>query len=304
MIMAQWKEGPSFLASLCLLLGLLAVYAFAEVPDAMAQSSGPGNAQSSDDTPALIRTIAETEGASVSARGARASTSLGYETDATAECWAFGDSLVAGQIPSGDGGGHSDYNYPAMTARRLGMVLHNQAKGGSGVVKDNDAINEMIDGLDMSRARLIIVGYGGYNESTTIHDTPMGSYTDKEEDSFVGYYYRLMAKLQRKCPYATVVYVSGPGSFVNGARAGEQFTALRQFADGEHSWGDLYDELEAMCNLNGWPCVNQHHVGSAVNMHNSEVLVGSDNKHFTDEGYKTYGNFLSAKIASCYSNLA
>ena len=234
----------------------------------------------------------------------------GYEP--TAELWAFGDSIVKGQIGRTETITTittSDYNYPTMAARRLGMVVKNRAIGGTGLVNNNAQLNAMVDNVDddpeydMSNAKIIIVGYGGYNEHPLDQHIDMGVYTDTTQESFVGYLYRFMKKIQEKYPYAIVMYVSGFGA---GLKNGTQFSTVRSFYDGQHTWGEFYDELEKMCNLRGWPCINQHLVGCGTNPITYNVWTAdnvNDDPHFSDAGYKVYGNFLSGKIASCYSNL-
>ena len=64
----------------------------------------------------------------------------------------------------------------------------------------------------------------------------------------------------------------------------------------------MYDTQEEMANLNVWSCINQAK-GCVFNEFNAATVIG-DQIHPTDYGYLLYGNYLSAKIAGCYSNLA
>lgn len=218
--------------------------------------------------------------------------------------YAFGDSTTYGQI--GGVGGQSSNNYPNCVGKLLNMIVKNEAKGGQGLLSDWDYIHtNYINNLDMSDANLITVGWA-YND--TYSSINFGDYTDDSDTTFIGKYYTIMKEFQQKCPTAQVILVTGFGSA--GGQVGppvvkgtlkNQFTSNRTFADKVVTVGEMYDELEKMCNLHGWPCVNQHH-GCALNEFNAPELIG-DQIHPTDEGYLVYGNHLAARIASFYANV-
>lgn len=216
--------------------------------------------------------------------------------------YAFGDSTTRGQI--GGGSGNTPFGYPRITADHLGMKVNNKAIGGQGLCKDWAAINNTIDSLDMSDATLITVGWF-YNDASTWATLPMGDYTSITDTTVIGRYYTIMKKLQEKCKTAQVILVTTygyPTAIDNHATLTQQFTAPITFADGQSTWGELFDEVERMCNLHGWPCVNQHH-GCALNQFNADRLIG-DQIHPTVEGYWVYGNNLAAQIGKYYTNMS
>ena len=260
-----------------------------------------------------------------------------YATDST--YFAFGDSLVAGQIGRWTGPTHhSNRGYPDTTAAMLHMKLNNQAVGGQGLIKDWALIIDTINALNMSSARLITVGW--YGNDGNVYKKPglaMGSYTDvtevdvtdadavkalvtytydEEEGALVpsgfgttvmGYYFTIMKLLQTKCPKSNVVLVTGYGHSGGdrtaqlGPTFKEQFTKVRYFGSGpSHTYKEMFDELEKMANLHGWGCVNQSK-GCAFNEFNAPYLFG-DHAHPTDDGYALYGNNLAPRIAQFYAN--
>ena len=216
--------------------------------------------------------------------------------DRASRYYAFGDSTTYGQIAVV--GGQSKYNYPACVGKILNMTVLNKGKGGQGLLKDWDEIHtDYINKLNMSDAKLITVGWA-YNDATLYKEINFGSYDDTSDSTFVGKYFTIMKEFQEKCPNAMVILITGYGSSI----VGEHFTYQYTFADGsKKSVKDMYDELEKMCHLHGWCCINQSK-GTWVNEFNWTHMIG-DNIHPTDEGYLRYGNYMSAKIASLYSNL-
>lgn len=224
-----------------------------------------------------------------------------------ARLFAWGDSIVRGQVRANV---FSDNNYPAMIGKLLGMKVTNLAIGGTGIYADWDSIHEQaIDSplLDFSDAKLLIVGYGTYNENT-LSTIPLGTYTDTTLDSFIGYYYNFMKDVQEKAPNATLVYVSGFGATGTNMLNGRQFSQSRTFEDGSHTWGEVYDEIERMCNLHGWACINQHHCGSPFNQWNMSTsneypLIDATGGHPNDRGYEIYGNGIAARVAAIYANM-
>ena len=233
-------------------------------------------------------------------------TSVDTKRDPDAVYYAFGDSVVKGQV-GGVSGVTSKHNYPACVGRLLGMQVQNKGVSNQGLVKDWSTINTTIENLDMSDAALITVGWA-YNDGGRYASNNYGAYTDTADSTVLGKYYSIMKKLQTKCPNAQVMLVTGYG-FAGGtvdpyqqATLTEQFTHVYTFNDGTHTVGEIYDDLERMCNLHGWPCINQHH-GCAFNEFNATALIG-DQIHPTDAGYMRYGNHLAARIAANYANLA
>lgn len=221
-----------------------------------------------------------------------------------AKYYAFGDSVVKGSI-GGNTSETSNNNYPASIGKLLGIQVINKAVGGQGLITDWNYIHDnYIDDevLDMSDANLITVGWA-YNDSSSYPNMNFGSYTDTSDDTFIGKYYTIMKEFQQKCPTAQVILITGYGSpsAVDGhATLSNQFTHQYTFADRNISTGDMYDELEKMANLNGWPCVNQHK-GCAFNKFKTDLI--GDNIHPTDEGYIAYSNVIAARVAQLYCNI-
>ena len=218
--------------------------------------------------------------------------------------YAFGDSTTKGQIGGGSGG-TSEYNYPNCAGKVLHMNVINKGVGGQGLLKDWDFIHsEYINGLDMSDAKLITIGWA-YNDTYT--NINFGNYTDVTDTTFIGKYYTILKEFQEKCPNAQIILITGygaPGGKVNPlikATCLNQFTQNYGFLDGSHTVKEMYDTLEQMANLHGWPCINQSK-GCAINKFNCSELIG-DQIHPTNEGYLRYGNYLAARIASFYSNI-
>lgn len=218
--------------------------------------------------------------------------------DKTAVYYAFGDSTTYGQIAVT--GARSPNNYPACVGRVLGMNVVNKAVGGQGLIKDWDTIfTNYIDGLDMSDAKLITVGWA-YNDGESRYKTMnFGTPYDTTPDTFIGKYYTIMKAFQEKCPNALVVLVTGYG--MSGTTY-DQFKSLYAFADGNQRIKVMYDTLEEMCNLNGWSCINQAR-GTWITRYNWSTYIG-DNIHPTAEGYVRYGSFIAAKMAAIYGNLS
>lgn len=215
--------------------------------------------------------------------------------DNSAKYFAFGDSTTYGQIATV--GGQSPYNYPACVGRMLNMVVTNKAIGGQGLLKDWDTIQQdYITDLDMTGAKLITVGWA-YNDSSQYTTLNFGTYTDVDETTVIGKYFTIMKQFQQKCPDAQVILITGYGS----TSVGNQFTAKYTFQDGQHTVKEFYDELEKMCNLHGWCCVNQSK-GTWVNEFNWADMIG-DNIHPKKETYLRYGNYMAGRISSFYGNV-
>lgn len=212
-----------------------------------------------------------------------------------AKYYAFGDSTTYGQIATV--GGQSPYNYPACVGRMLNMIVTNKAVGGQGLLKDWDTIQQdYIADLDMTGAKLITVGWA-YNDAAQYAALDFGTYTDVDETTVIGKYFTIMKKFQQKCPDAQVILITGYGS----TSIGNQFTAKYTFQDGQHTVKEFYDELEKMCWLHGWPCINQSK-GTWVNEFNWTEMIG-DNIHPKEEKYLNYGNYIAARINAIYFNL-
>lgn len=212
-----------------------------------------------------------------------------------AKYYAFGDSTTYGQIANV--GGQSPYNYPACVGRLLNMEVSNKGVGGQGLLKDWDTIQtDYIEALDMSDAELITVGWA-YNDNSEYASINMGSYTDTTEETVIGKYFTIMKQFQKKCPNAMVILITGYGLTL----VGSQFTGSYTFLDGQHTVKEFYDELEKMCHLHGWPCINQAK-GTWVNEYNWTTMIG-DNIHPTKEAYRNYANFIVGKISSIFSNV-
>lgn len=212
--------------------------------------------------------------------------------------YAFGDSTTKGTLV---GGGVSNYNYPQAVSEYLDILVDNRAEGGQGLISDWDTIqSEYIDELDMSDASLITVGWS-YNDPSQWTTMPMGVYTDTTLTSVIGYYYTIMKDFQTKCPTARVILITGFGA----GSYSHPFDIDYTFQDGDHPVYEYYNELEKMCNLHGWSCINQSK-GTWFSDVNRINLVGngdSDKIHPNDNGYKAYGNFIAGKIASLYANI-
>ena len=212
-----------------------------------------------------------------------------------AKYYAFGDSTTYGQIANV--GGQSPYNYPECVGRLLNMEVSNKGVGGQGLLKDWDTIQtDYIEALDMSDAELITVGWA-YNDNSEYASINMGSYTDTTEETVIGKYFTIMKQFQKKCPNAMVILITGYGLTL----VGSQFTGSYTFLDGQHTVKEFYDELEKMCHLHGWPCINQAK-GTWVNEYNWTTMIG-DNIHPTKEAYRNYANFIVGKISSIFSNV-
>lgn len=216
--------------------------------------------------------------------------------DHSAVYYAFGDSTTYGQVAVT--GEQSPYNYPACVGRELGLVVKNMGVGGQGLIKDWDFIHtEYLEGLDMSDAALVSVGWG-YNTGEDITKTlNFGSYTDTAPDTFIGKYYTILKEFQEKCPKAQVVLITGYGML----NEHHQFRAGYTFCDGMKSMREIYNTLEEMCTYNGWCCINQAK-GTWVTKINWSEYIG-DGVHPTTEGYFRYGGFIAAKMKAIYSNL-
>ena len=220
--------------------------------------------------------------------------------------YAFGDSLVYGY--DGDTHTRSANNYPAKIGKMLNMTVKNKAVVGQGLLKNwSDIHSDFIDDLDMSDANLITIGWA-YNDFNYYASTNFGDYTDTDDTTFIGKYYTILKEFQQKCKTAQIILITGHGW--GGGSSGppvvkptftEQFTHVLTFADGTITQGEMYDKLEKMANLHGWPCVNQAK-GCAINQFNCQTLIG-DNIHPTNEGYVLYSNVIAARVAGYYANV-
>lgn len=222
----------------------------------------------------------------------------GEQTDPAGVYYAFGDSTTYGQVAVT--GGQSYYNYPACIGRKLNMTVKNKAVGGQGLLKDWDFIHsEYVDGLDMSDADLVSIGWA-YNDGQSRYETlELGTAKDTGSDTFVGKYYTIMKEFQEKCPQAQIVLITGYGLMSD---TYSQFKSGYYFADGKiHSMKEIYDLLEEMCHYNGWCCINQAK-GSWITHYNWHTYIG-DNIHPTSEGYVRYGSFMAARMAAIFANL-
>ena len=215
--------------------------------------------------------------------------------------YAFGDSTTFGQkAGQASSAGADTYNYPRRVGAYLNMPYDNQGVPGQGIRKDWQTINDTIDNLDMSDADLITVAWAYNDTNSTIN---MGTYTDTDTTTAIGYYYTIMNKLQTKCPNATIILITGFG----GTTTASMFESNYTFLDGTHKIADYYNELEKMANSHGWCCINQAK-GCWVNDTNRATLIGnygsggSDHIHPTHEGYRHYSNFLCGKISAIYAN--
>lgn len=217
--------------------------------------------------------------------------------------YAFGDSTTYGQI-GGSGSLQSDNAYPFVIGRKLGMIVHNHGVKGQGLCKDWSTIqSDFISDLDMSNASLISVGWA-YNDRTAWSKLNRGTYQSDDTTTVIGRYYTILKDFQEKCPSARVVLITGYGSptAVDGqATLNDQFTSIYTFLDQTCTTGEVYDELEKMCNLRGFSCINQHK-GTCFNKFNASTFIG-DQIHPNDDGYLFYGQFLAAKMASLYANI-
>ena len=227
--------------------------------------------------------------------------------DTTAKYFAFGDSTTYGQIPGT--ANQSKYNYPACVGKLLHMQTINKGVPGQGLLTDWDDIQtDFIDALDMTGAKLVTLAWA-YNDGSQYASINFGAYTDTGSNTFIGKYFTIMKQFQQKCPYAKIVLITGFG-YPDGQVGppavkptfAEQFTHIYTFADGTKTIKQMYDTLEAMCNLHGWSCINQA-TGTVFNAWNVDEMIG-DQIHPTEAGYLTYGNFLAGRITSVYGNIA
>ncbi len=218
--------------------------------------------------------------------------------DSKAVYYAFGDSTTYGQLPLG---GRSAHNYPACVGKALEMVVKNMGVKGQSLIVDWDKIHvDFIDGLDMSDAALISVGWAYNTPESLIKNMKFGAAWDTKPNTFVGKHYTIMKEFQQKCPQAQVVFITGFGL---PSLKHEQFTFRCAFRDGLKSIKTVYDTLEEMCHLNGWNCINQAK-GTWINQHNLSAYIGDgDEVHPNDAGYIRYGGFIAAKMKAIYSNL-
>lgn len=216
--------------------------------------------------------------------------------DNSAVYYAFGDSTTWGQLPNGS---QSVYNYPAYVGGALEMVVKNKGVPGQSLIVDWDTIHtDFINGLDMSDAALISVGWA-YNTPESVTQTMnFGAASDTTPDTFVGKYYTIMKEFQEKCPQAQVVLITGYGM---AGTTYAQFTSSYAFADGNKTIQTMYNTLEEMCHRNGWCCINQAK-GCWVNRLNWSTYIG-DEVHPNSNGYARYGDFLAAKMKAIYGNM-
>ena len=205
---------------------------------------------------------------------------------------AFGDSTTYGQVAVT--GNRSVNNYPAVVGRALNMTVNNQGVKGQGLLENWDTIMSTVSSIDYTGVKLITVGWA-YNDTQQYQNYPLGSYTDDwDSETIIGKYFTIMDEIQSHAPTATVILVTGYG--IKG-----DFQFAINCADGDHTYKEFYDELEKMCNFRGWCCVNQSK-GCWVNFRTSDELIG-DNVHPTEDGYKVYGNYIAARIASLFANI-
>lgn len=219
--------------------------------------------------------------------------------------YAFGDSITYGQI--GGLGGQSKYNYPAIIARKLGIIADNNAVAGQGLIKDWNYIHsEYLTSLDMTDAILITLGWA-YNDGEYYPSTPFGSASSTDATSFIGKYYTIMKEFQQKCPKAKVILITGygyPDGTVNPVTKPtltEQFTHSYTFSSGNKTVKEMYDTLEEMCHLHGWSCINQAK-GTTFNQFNANELIG-DQIHPNNDGYYVYGNFIAGRVEAEFANV-
>nr|DAQ04533.1 MAG TPA: hypothetical protein [Caudoviricetes sp.] len=220
--------------------------------------------------------------------------SAGNNCDPSNKYVAFGDSTTYGQTPAGN---QSSYNYPTSIGKALNMEVQNLAVGGQGLIADWSEIQSLISGTDFSDVRLVTVGWA-YNDAGLYSTLNFGSYSDVNTNSFIGYYYNAMKLIQDEAPNASVILITGYG--VGDAENGI-FNHSYTFADGSKTTGEMYDELEKMCNSHGWCCINQHK-GSWINDATWSDLIG-DNIHPNAEGYKIYSDYIVGRIKSMFYNL-
>ena len=217
--------------------------------------------------------------------------------------YAFGDSIVWGQTTDG---AQSPYNYPAQVGLALQMRTHNYAERGQGLLKDWTAIHtNYINGLDMSNAKLITIGWA-YNDQQLYSSIPFGNANSTDSTTLIGHYYTIMKEFQQKCPLAKIVLITGYG-YPNGTinpvtkpTLTDQFTHEYTFSDGNKSVATMYDTLEEMCNKNGWSCINQHK-GTTLNQFNANTVF-LDQIHLVNDGYYLYGQYISGQMTSMYGN--
>lgn len=238
---------------------------------------------------------------------------------AKADCtyYAFGDSITWGY--SADYGHiQSEFNYPAMVGRLTGIEVHNVAVPGQGLIVNWNTetsvaaviptINQMIQNGDFANTRLVTVGWA-YNDSSMFSSIDFGNphadfpTSDTGITTWLGYYGRILAKLQTACPQAAVILVTGYGQPSQALPniLDNQFTYQRTFRDGVKTIREMYDALEEMANFHGFYCINQAR-GTVINRWNGSTIIG-DNIHPTYYGYRIYGNFLGSMIASIYGNM-
>lgn len=238
--------------------------------------------------------------------------------NAVGKYFAFGDSTTWG-YSADHNHDQSPWNYPALIGDLTGVEVHNAADPGQGLLKNwntatsEDAsvvgtINNMISNNDFDNAVLITVGWA-YNDADYYSAVDFGNPTDAIPaadtgiTTWLGYYARVMAKLQGAAPSAMVVLVTGFGytTATEGHKTDEQFTKTRTFRDGSKTIRQMYDALEEMANYNGWYCINQAK-GSAINKVNGSNIIG-DSIHPTYDNYRIYGNFIASRVAALFQNL-
>ena len=237
--------------------------------------------------------------------------------------YAFGDSTTWGYSSNNDHA-QSQWNYPAIVGDLIDINVVNYADPAQGLIKnwdtptmDGDVVKDfaivptieaMINNGDFDNTKLITVGWA-YNDGSYYSSLNFGSPSDPIPAStsgittFLGYYAKILDILQRGAPTAQVILITGFGRTTNteGHKADDQFTHTYTFADGNKTVKQMYDALEEMANLWGYPCINQAK-GCAINYANANTIIG-DNIHPTYDNYRIYGNNIASRILEHFHNI-
>ena len=229
-----------------------------------------------------------------------------------AKYYAFGDSVAYGYSSDHDNA-QSPYNYPHLIENLIDVKTYNKAVAGQGIIKNWDTasgsipaiistINSMISNHEFDNTVLVTVNWA-YNDVSEYANVNFGSPTDPVPQSdtgittYLGYYARILAKLQSACPNAQVILITGYGR-----KTGTPAQITQTFLDGNKTEKQMYDALEEMANYNGFQCINQAK-GTVLNAYNKDTII-EDNIHPTYDGYKLYGNFIAGKVVSMFQNVS
>ena len=126
----------------------------------------------------------------------------------------LGDSITVGVGTSNAENQHVGFRFPDLFANRVGAIAYNYGVSGTRIAKQREPIPyEPAEGHYILRVDKMepdldaIVVFGGTNDFGH-GDAPLGSFTDRGDDTFYGALHNLSEKLIKKYPMARIVFLT------------------------------------------------------------------------------------------------